>query len=138
MRARHQRRAGAAIVEVAISVPILMAMFFAALSFSRVHSIRNSISLAAYEGARHGILPGKTADDVEDVIQRSIGTVGIAKAKVTVSPKKITDKTPRVTVSISVPMKENLFLFSSLFSDRRVDATCTLTRETAMTDSNDD
>ncbi|MBX3440075.1 MAG: pilus assembly protein, partial [Planctomycetaceae bacterium] len=58
-----ERRGGATTVELAIVLPVLFLFVFSAIEFSRLNMLRHLASVAAYEGARQGIVLGATADE---------------------------------------------------------------------------
>ena len=107
---KRPRRSGAALVEFALVAPILFLFFVACIEFSRVNMIRNSISIAAYEGARKGIIPGSTSAQVEATARASLSATGIVPETVVVTPAVITQTTPTVTVSITVLGSKNLWI----------------------------
>ena len=63
------RRHGALTVEFALVVPLLFFFFFAQFEFSRANMIRNVIKTACYEGARAGVVPGATSDQIRETAQ---------------------------------------------------------------------
>ena len=134
MRNPNSQRGGTTSVEMIFVVPLLFALLMAAIDFSRVNTIRNTSEIAAYQGARTGILPGRGASDIRAAVEDSLTMVDIVDAAVTIVPSVVTDKTPRVTVTISTPVDSNLYAFSSFFRGRNVDSVCTLTRETDYSD----
>jgi Flp pilus assembly protein TadG len=124
-----RRRRGAALLEFAVVAPIIFLFFFAAFEFSRFHSIRQTAHLAAFEGARRGIVPGATVDDVQQQVATILSTVGVRAAVVSVEPATITNGSPSITVTITVPIRENSWVPLKLLGDTTFDATCTLHRE---------
>lgn len=120
---------GAAAVEFALCAPILFMMFFAALEFSRVHMLRQSVENAVYEGSRRGIVPGATADDCRAAAQLILNTVSANDAQIDVSPAVLDDDVPEVTVSIEVPMDSNSWVTPLFFSGKKIAGSMSLRRE---------
>ncbi len=58
-------RAGAALVELALVLPILFLFFVGIVEVSRILLLQHSIDTAAYEGARAGMVPGATAAEAK-------------------------------------------------------------------------
>ena len=56
-----RRRTGAAAVEFAIVAPIFFMLVLVSLEFGRLNIIRHTADQAAYEAARHAMVPGATA-----------------------------------------------------------------------------
>ena len=131
-RATSRRRRGATTVEFAICCPILFLFTFASLEFSRVNMIRQTVENSVYEGCRRGIVPGATAEDVEDATQLVLNTISTQNAEITVEPTVITEDTTDVTVSVEVPINDNCWVAPFFFADKRVDSTLTMRRERGL------
>jgi Flp pilus assembly protein TadG len=125
----RRTRGGAVVVEFAICAPILFLFFFAALEFSRVNMIRQSVENAVYEGCRRGIVPGATADDCRNSALAVLNLVLVSGAEVTVTPAAITPSTSEVTVSISVPIDGNSWVVPFFFEGKSISNSMTLRRE---------
>jgi Flp pilus assembly protein TadG len=134
-RFKLRRRSGAVVVEFAICAPILFMFFFAALEFSRVNMIRQTIENATYEGSRRGIVPGATADDCRNAAQLVLNTVSTNNATINVAPTVITSETSQVTVSISVPINSNSWVAPVFFKDKTLSNSMTMRRERFNTSS---
>ena len=126
---RRQHRSGAVIVEFAICAPILFLFFFAALEFSRVNMIRQTIENATYEGSRRGIVPGATASDCRNAAQLVLNTVSTNDASITVTPGVITPDTPQVTVAVTVPIDSNSWITPLFFKNKSLTNSMTMRRE---------
>jgi Flp pilus assembly protein TadG len=131
----RQSHRGAVVTEFAICAPILFLFFFAALEFSRVNMIRQSVENAVYEGSRRGIVPGATADDCRNSAQVILNTISVNDATVTVTPAAITPQTTEVTVEVSVPINSNSWVAPFFFRDRTIANSMTLRRERFSTSS---
>ncbi|MCA9169155.1 MAG: pilus assembly protein [Planctomycetales bacterium] len=126
---RSAVRVGAVAVEFAIVAPITFMLFFAAYEFSRANMVRHSLDIAAYEGARAGITPGATVDDVEQRVTRILKGVGVRGATIEVSPDPIGRTTPAITVEVDVAMGPNSWTQSEFFRALNMHASATLARE---------
>jgi Flp pilus assembly protein TadG len=127
---RHHNRRGAATLEFAFVAPVVLMLFFAAFEYSRFSTLRHSAHLAAFEGARRGIVPGATSADVQTRATKILDAVKIHGATVTVTPATITNRSQTVTVQVSVPIGENSWVPLKFFSNAQFEAECTLDRET--------
>jgi Flp pilus assembly protein TadG len=135
-RCRSRRElSGVVTTEFAICAPILFFFFFAALEFSRVNMIRQSVENAVYEGCRRGIVPGATADDCRNSAQVVLNSISANSATVTVTPSVITPNTSSITVEISVPLNSNSWVAPFFFRDRSIANSMTLSRERFSTNS---
>jgi Flp pilus assembly protein TadG len=127
---RHHNRPGAATLEFAFVAPIVLLLFFGAFEYSRFNSLRHSAHLAAFEGARRGIVPGATASDVQAQATKILHAVKIHGATITVTPATITNGSETVTVQVSIPIGDNSWVPPKFFSNSQLQAECTLERET--------
>lgn len=113
----QRQRQGAVTVEMAIAVPILFLMVFAALEFCGMNVMRHSVDNAAYEGARRGIVPGATVADVETQANLIMAAAGATNIVVDVVPPVITNDIEELTVTITVPVADNGWI-TPIFFDR--------------------
>jgi len=126
-------RRGATAVEFALTVPIFLLFLLAAFEFGWLNVIRHTADNAAYEAARHAMVPGGTSAEAitkADVLLRVIGTRG---AKITVTPQNITPETNQVTVAIDVPVAPNALVVSKFTGNRTLHSSSTLRTERAKT-----
>ncbi len=126
-----RRRRGSAMVEFAIVAPLLFFFFFAAFEFCRVAMIRHTVDNAVYEGCRKAIVPGGTANDARAAANNVLGTLGLQKATVSVSPAKLNNQTPELTMTIEVSLDANTFVPPQFTGGRKIIRTLTMKRETA-------
>jgi Flp pilus assembly protein TadG len=97
--------AGQALVEVAIALPILLALLVGIFEFARAYNVQQVITNAAREGAREAVLPSVTTTlAVEGVVVGRLLDAGIVTSTVTVTGVAGTTGNP-VSVQISVPYK---------------------------------
>jgi Flp pilus assembly protein TadG len=128
-KSKRSVRRGVALVEFALTAPLLFLILFASIEFMRVNTIVNSIENAAYEGARRGIVPGATADEVVAEAKALTDAIGIRNAVIDVEPTEITLDTPQITVTVNVPADSNAFIAPRFFAGDTITKTCTLSRE---------
>ncbi len=122
-------RAGSVTVETAIVLPVLFAIMFASVDCARLNMLRNSAQNAAYEGARNAIVPGASAADAKSAANKVLNAVGVKNYTVAVSPATITSTTDKVTVTITVPLKNNSWMASSAKTTKNLVRSCTMTIE---------
>lgn len=124
-----ERRSGAAAVEMAMVLPILILFFFAQVELVRLNNIRNSVYLSAYEGAREGLIPGATTTDIENRVNMILNAVGAVNATITIEPTTIEASTERVKVTVAVPLDDNSWTLPSFAPGKVLSATVELVRE---------
>lgn len=127
--ASRPSRSGAALVEFAITVPIVFLMFFAALDFCRLSMLTHTAEQAAYEGARRGSMPGATAQLAQAAAQEELDRLGIRDATVLLEPSVITSATARLTVEVHIPLSSNAWLPPQVLRDATIKRQCSLSRE---------
>jgi len=141
-RARRGSRlgeAGQALVEVAIALPILLALLIGIFEFARAYNVQQVITNAAREGARQGVLPGDQQAVAVSRTNERLGDANIVSATVAyrcpgpTSPVPNCETGATVEVEVSVPYT---FRFIgpvlSLFSSGVDPGTITLRSEATM------
>ena len=123
----HKR--GAALVEFAMVMPILMMFFYGMIELSRVLLLQHTADTASYEGARFAIVPGATSQDAVDCASKLLATGKLKSAKITVTPTVITEDTPVITVLVDVPMREIAWMTPFWFKKGSVKSEVTLVTE---------
>ncbi|BBO30508.1 TadE family protein [Lacipirellula parvula] len=116
---------GATAVEFAIVAPIFFTLVLASLEFGRVNMIRHTADQAAYEAARHAMVPGATAAEATAKATSMLKIVGARDAKIKVVGP--TDDT--VTVTIDIPMLNNGWITPKFSKTKTIHATSTLKTE---------
>jgi Flp pilus assembly protein TadG len=127
-RGRRQRRATTT-VEFAVTLPLVLLLFFGSIEFARVNLLRHTAAQAAYEGARRGIVPGATASDVQTVAQQILNSAFASGYTVAITPSTITRNTTQVTVDISIPLTSNSWVAPMYFGGKTLTKSFTLQRE---------
>lgn len=64
-RPQRPLRPGAAIIELAVCLPLLVMLTLATTEACAMIYLKQTLTVAAFEGARVGLLPGSTAENVE-------------------------------------------------------------------------
>ena len=124
--------AGQALVEIAIALPILLALLVGIFEFARAYNIQQVITNAAREGAREGVVSGQAA--AQPVVDARLLAANISGQTVTVSCVPVAcANAAALTVDVSVPYT---FVFIGpvlgLFSSGVDPGTITLTSTSTM------
>lgn len=85
-RKTSKKRNGAAIVEFALFLPLFFMITMATIETCRVLYLRQSLTIAAYECARLGIIPGMSLEALEFQCDTIIDGRNIHNAKLIVDP----------------------------------------------------
>lgn len=123
-------RVGTTSLEFAIVAPTLFLVIFASFEFSRLAIMRSLADSAAYEACRYVIVEGADRQDGIDEANRILARMNTQNATIEINDgAEITPTTSEVTVEISIPMEDNSFLLSSLFTGKFVSSQITLKTE---------
>ena len=125
-------RTGAAAVEFALAMVVLVVILFGGIEFIRLAMLRNSVDHAAYLAARDAIIPGANSVDVKDRAQEHLGNMGIVDAVITLSPETILEETTQVQVTVSIPVGKNSFVVPQFFSGNLTGQSVLLTERAPM------
>jgi Flp pilus assembly protein TadG len=95
----NRRSSGAAVLDMALVLPILLALAFGTVEFGYYFYVKHNVQAAAREGARAGIVPSATNQNVTDAVLASMQAAGFSSGQYTVT---ITDTaTPPVAINVS-------------------------------------
>ena len=93
---------GAAAVEFALVVPVLLLLLFGIIEFSKAFNNQATLSSAAREGARSMAL-GHTAAEARSAVRAAADGLGLRDAQITVSPASCaTASGTNTTVTVTV------------------------------------
>ena len=126
-----RRRKGIAATECAICLPILLTLTLVTLEISSAIFLKETLTIAAYEGARSGVPRKSTNQMAIAQAQRVLDARGITNATVTVTPEDVTQLNALdvVTVQVSAPIADNSFFIGALFRGTNVSAVVKMRRE---------
>lgn len=106
-RSKSRSRAGAAAVEFAIIVPVFFLFILAAFEFGRLNILRHTADNAAYEAARHAMVPGATSAEAIAKANSILNIVGTQNATITINPSTLGPDVNEITVTVEIPMNQN-------------------------------
>ncbi len=140
-RKQIRQRKGIASLECALALPIVVLITFGTIDLCSAMFLRESITIAAYEGARVGVGSAGTDAQCMARVNQILDQRGIAHSNATSisSPSFETAQTlDHVTVTVSVPCAGNLPLSGWMFAGRSLGASVTMRKEFANNDEDDD
>jgi Flp pilus assembly protein TadG len=129
MRSARRTQRGAAAVEMAVVAPIIFLLFLAAFEFSRLNLIRHTAEVAAFEGARRGIVPGATVAAVRTRVDAVLAAIGVDDATVQIEPTTLSRSADTITVRVTIALDHHTWVPSRFVAGRSVSRSCTLSRE---------
>lgn len=124
------RRAIAA-SELAVCLPILVLLVLAMIESCTMIFLKQSLTVASYEGIRNAIEPNATSTTVKAASNAVLADRRVNGAVVTITPTNF-ETIPRgqyVTVTVSAPASRNSVIPGSFFRGRTLSSTATMMKE---------
>ena len=112
IKRNNTHRRAAAVVEMAVVLPILLTILFGIIEFGWTFVVYQSITNAAREGCRVAVLEGSTDDDINSRIDQYMNLIGLQDY--TVDLEHATEDDPTETVIVRVPY-ESVSLLGGYF-----------------------
>ncbi|MEM6779880.1 MAG: TadE family protein [Planctomycetota bacterium] len=119
-RARRDRRRGAAVVEFAVCLPILVLLIFGSIEAASMIFLKQSLNVAAYEAAREAIRNGRTNADAQSKAANILAARNVVDFDVRF-PRGESFDLPRgqeIIAEVSAPSARNSALVGQFISDR--------------------
>jgi Flp pilus assembly protein TadG len=123
------KRRGAAAVEFAVVLPVVVFLFLGAVELSRGVMIDHSLQEAARAGCRVYSVATTPQQEVDDILAVCMNDAGVTNYQVVFDPAtkaEIDKKMEPVTVSISVAYSDVAWLSPRYLSGATITASCTL------------
>ncbi|MBI1824906.1 MAG: pilus assembly protein [Planctomycetes bacterium] len=124
-----KRKRGAAVVEFAVVLPLLLTILFGIIEYGWVFMCRQTLQTAAREGCRIAVLQTETApySDVSDRVQSVMAPTGLAYS---LSMTHATTANPIESVTVTVPYSK-ISLMGGFFGPHNYDigGTCSMRKE---------
>lgn len=128
-RRTPRRRKGAVAVEFAVVAPVFFLFIFGCIEFGRLNMLHHAADNAAYEAARHAIVPGATSAEAKDRANATMDVFGVNGATVTIVPAKLGLNDDQLTVTVEIPLDQNSWILPRFTGGRNVEGTSTLRTE---------
>ena len=110
-RPAYRCRAGVAIVEAAVTLPLIALFVVALIQFVNMIFLRQKVTSACYVGMQQLSQPNATELAVRNTIQAILTTRGVQNATIDIQPAGMLDLSPSgidFSVRISAPFSGNL------------------------------
>lgn len=124
-------RRGIATVETAILLPLVVFLTFGSIEIANAIFVRESMVVAAYEGARAVSQPSGTEATCKNRIKEILTARGITSYNVSITPS-VDNSTPRGTqIAVRVSVTNAVFTYSPfrLFTGKTVEHTTTMVHQ---------
>ncbi|HEX2477189.1 MAG TPA: TadE family protein [Lacipirellulaceae bacterium] len=128
---RHAHRGnfrGVAAVELAVCLPIVVLLVVATIEACSAVFLKQSLTVAAYEGVRMALVEGATAGNVQASCNQVLADRTIEGGTITISPSDIASLKVGefVNVTVSAPCDENSIVPANFYRGRRMSATASM------------
>jgi Flp pilus assembly protein TadG len=125
---RRTRREGVAAAELAVCLPIVVLLVIATIEACSAIFLKQSLTVAAYEGVRSALVEGATTSSVEATCNRILSDRKIRGSVVQVKPADIASlKTGQyVDVTVLAPCTENSVVPTTFYRGRTLSATTSM------------
>jgi hypothetical protein len=129
--AKSVQRKGAAIVELAIVLPLLLLLLMGTIEACAAMHLQQSIDIASYEAVRTGLLPKSSPGLVKLTAEKFLKTRNTKGATISITPANFDTAAigTTITVSISAPSNENLPVSPFFFKDKTIVSSCSMMKE---------
>ncbi|NOY30558.1 MAG: pilus assembly protein [Planctomycetes bacterium] len=132
-RKRHllnsRLRTGVVAVEFAVVAPVFILFLLVSFEFARLNIMRHTADSAAYEAARHAMVPGATATEAIDKANNLLSVVGTNGATVTINPSTLGPGVDEIMVTINIPLDQNGWIAPKFTSGQSIQAQSRLKTE---------
>ena len=129
--AKSIQRKGAAIVELAIVLPLLLLLLMGTIEACAAMHLQQSMDIASYEAVRTSLLPKSSSTLVRTTAETFLKNRTTKGATVSISPSNF-ETSPigtTITVSITAPSDQNLPVSPFFFRGRSVVGSCSMMKE---------
>lgn len=131
MRTVQNVRRGAATVELALCLPLLLMIILGSLEACGMIFVSQSLHEAAYEGARVAVGKEATAALVTSRCQQIITARQVRDASIRISPSDpgTAVRGSSLTITVTAAANTNNVLAPWFYRDRQIEARCTMIKE---------
>lgn len=125
------QRRGAALVELAVILPVLVLIFFATIEACGMINLEQSLKVAAYEATRVALVPGTTAGNVTAAGNQVLDDRRVKSGTVTVTPSDIAGAPygAYIRVTVSAPAKGNSIVGGWFFGGKTLSSSVEMMKE---------
>ncbi|NOY30560.1 MAG: pilus assembly protein [Planctomycetes bacterium] len=128
---RGLRRRGVAAAEFAVCLPVIMLIVLAMIESCTMIFLKQSLTVASYEGIRTALEERAVATDVLGACQQVLTDRRVQGGTITIQPNNFETLLPGefIQVTVSAPADSNSVVPGSFFGGRTLTATATMMKE---------
>ena len=126
----HKRR-GIAAMEFAVCLPIVLVLVIGTIEACSMIYLKQSLSIAAYEGARASIKPSATTADVEAACNQILTSRNVKGATIKINPSDFETQPVQTWIKIRVRTKgsKNSVISGWFYDNLVIDGEATMMKE---------
>ncbi|MDZ4657964.1 MAG: TadE/TadG family type IV pilus assembly protein [Bythopirellula sp.] len=130
-RNRRPQRAGVAAAEFAVCLPVIVLIVLATIEACTMVFLKQSLNIAAYEGARTALAQNVSSVDVVNAAEQVLTERNVNGGTVTISPSNLGAIAPGqyLTVSASAPATGNSVIPIRFYRGRTLTGSATMMKE---------
>ncbi len=129
-RRNSRRRRGVAAAEFAVCLPVMILLVVGAVETSSMIFLKQSLTVAAFEGGRTAIAPNATTDDVKKTCETILSDRRVNGGTVTVTPSVENAAVGEfVQVEVTAPCDQNTIIAGLFFRSRTMSGAATYMKE---------
>ncbi len=127
----NSTRKGAAVIELAVVLPVLLLILLATIEITSMTFLKQSLKIAAYEATRIALVPNSELANVEAGAQEILNTRKVKDFTIEITPSDFADRPygTSITVKVTADCSSNCFLNSMLFKGKQVHGQMTMMKE---------
>jgi Flp pilus assembly protein TadG len=125
---RAKKSRGVAAAELAVCLPVVVLIVIATIEACSALFLKQSLTVAAYEGARTALAERQVAGSVQAACDQILNDRNVRGATVTVSPVDIASLQPGqfIDVTVSAPCDSNSVVPTTFYRGRTLSATASM------------
>lgn len=125
---RRRKRLGVAATEFAVCLPVVVLLVVGTIEACSMIFLKQSLAIAAYEGARTAIIPGATKATVEAACNQILADRKVKGATITVKPSDIAALNPGdyVDVTVTAPCNSNSVVRNTFYRGKTLSSSASM------------
>jgi len=130
-RGQCSPRSGAAVVEFAVTLPVLVLILLATLEACSMIYVTQTLQIASYEATRVALVPKSTKAQVEFAATRILSDRRVKNAVIKITPLDFANAPIQsfIRIDITAPANNNAVVSPMFFKDKNLQASCSMMKE---------
>jgi len=126
-----RRRRGVAVTEFAVCLPVIMLIIFAMIESCTMIFLKQSLTVASYEGMRTALIENADEADVRRSCQQVLDDRSIQGGTISIQPANFENLPPGeyIQVTVTAPADRNAVIPGSFFRGRTLSGAASMMKE---------